>query len=326
MTVITSRMQSICRALLALLLILSLGGTAMAASAKVRQKSFATPEEAVKGLVEAVKANNSRKLAAILGPGSGELISSGDPVEDRQGRERFVKHYEEKNRIERQGDARAVLVIGTADYPFPIPLVKKGRAWLFDTRAGRQEILNRRIGRNELQVMDVLHAYVDAQREYAAKDHDGNGVLEFAQRLNSTPGKHDGLYWEAREGEEESPFGPLAARADCQGYGPEFKSATPEPFHGYYFKVLTAQGKDAEGGAFDYVVNGRMVLGFAMVAYPAKYRASGVMTFIVNQNGVIYQKDLGRKTAQLATAMKLYDPDPSWKKVEQGESPDKKCP
>ncbi|WP_298272330.1 DUF2950 domain-containing protein [Geobacter sp.] len=325
MTVTTSRMQSICRFLFALLLILSLGGTAVAASAKARQKGFATPEEAVKGLVEAVKANNNRKLAAILGPGSGELISSGDPVEDRQGRERFVKRYGEKNLIERQGDARAILVIGTADYPFPIPLVKRGRAWFFDTGAGRREILNRRIGRNELEVMDVLHAYVDAQREFAAKDHDGNGVLEFAQRLNSTPGKHDGLYWEAREGEEESPFGPLAARADCQGYGPGFKSATLEPFHGYYFKVLKAQGKDAEGRAFDYVVNGRMILGFAMVAYPAKYRASGVMTFIVNQNGVIYQKDLGKETARLATAMKIYNPDPSWKKVEQGQ-PDKKCP
>ncbi|BDV41970.1 hypothetical protein GURASL_08930 [Geotalea uraniireducens] len=316
MTVITFRTQSICRSLLIVLLILALGGTALAASAKKRQKSFATPEEAVKSLVEAVQTNNDGELAAILGPGSGKLISSGDPVEDRQGRERFIKRYEEKNLIEHQGADRAILSIGTADYPFPIPLVKKGQKWFFDTRAGRQEILNRRIGRNELEVMDVLRAYVDAQREYAAKDHDGNGVLEFAQRLNSTPGKHDGLYWEAGEGEEESPFGPLAARADCQGYGPQFKAAQPEPFHGYYFKVLTAQGKDAEGGAFDYVVNGKMVLGFAMVAYPAKYRASGVMTFVVNQNGVIYQKDLGKETARLATAMKAYNPDPGWKKVD----------
>lgn len=316
MTVIRSRTQSICRSLLIVLLILALGGTALAASAKKRQKSFTTPEEAVKSLVEAVQTHNEGELAAILGPGSGKLISSGDPVEDRQGRERFIKRYEEKNLIETQGPGRAILSIGTADYPFPIPLVKKGQKWVFDTRAGRQEILNRRIGRNELEVMDVLHAYVDAQREYAAKDHDGNGVLEFAQRLNSTPGKHDGLYWDAGEGEEESPFGPLAARADCQGYGPQFKSAQPEPFHGYYFKVLTAQGNDAEGGAFDYVVNGKMVLGFAMVAYPAKYRASGVMTFVVNQNGVIYQKDLGKETARLATAMKAYNPDPGWKKVD----------
>lgn len=316
MTIITFRMRNICRPLLTLALILALGGTALAGSTKVRQKSFASPEEAVKSLVEAAKADDDKALAAILGPGSGKLIFSGDPVEDRQGRARFVKRYEEKNLIERQGAARASLSIGSADYPFPIPLVKRGRVWVFDTRAGRREILNRRIGRNELEVIDVLHAYVDAQREYAAKDHDGNGVLEFAQRLNSTPGKHDGLYWEAGDGEEESPFGPLAARADCQGYGPQFKAARLEPFHGYYFKVLTAQGKDAEGGAFDYIVNGKMILGFAMVAYPAKYRASGVMTFIVNQNGTIYQKDLGRETARLATAMKVYDPGPGWKKVD----------
>ncbi len=316
MTVIQFRMLSVCRLLLSLALILSLGGTAMAAPGKGRQMSFATPEEAVKGLVEAVKANDAKKLAAILGPGSGELISSGDPVEDRQGRERFVRHFEEKNLVELKGAERAILSIGTADYPFPIPLVKRGRAWCFDTRSGRQEILNRRIGRNELAVMDVLRAYVDAQREYAAKDHDGNGVREFAQRLNSTPGTHDGLYWEARQGEEESPFGPLAAQADCEGYGPEFKSMKPEPFHGYYFKVLKSQGKNAEGGTFDYVVNGRMVLGFAMVAYPAKYRASGVMTFVVNQNGVIYQKDLGRGTDRLAGELKQYNPDASWKKLD----------
>ena len=300
--------------LLALFVISAGGAPALAASASA-QKSYPSPEEAVKSLVAAVRNNDNKGLGAILGSGSREIVTSGDPVADKSGRERFVKLYDEKNAIEGADTGRAVLSIGNEDYPFPIPVVKKGKSWRFDARAGKEEILNRRIGRNELEVIDVLRAYVDAQREYAAEDHDRNGVMEFAQKIRSTPGKQDGLYWEAKEGEKESPFGPLAAKADREGYA-KSKNGGPSPFHGYLFRILKAQGKSADGGAFDYVVHGRMILGFAMVAYPAQYGASGIMTFVVNQNGTVYQKDLGKSTGKTAAAMKLYNPDSAWKKVE----------
>ncbi len=303
--------------LLAIFMVLSTLEPTFAASAKVRQDSFSSPAKAVNGLVEAVKSNDTKALKHILGPDAEKLITSGDPVTDQAGRDRFIELYNEKNQLEQKGSNRAVLSLGKDDFPFPFPLVRKGRMWVFDTRAGSREILNRRIGRNELAVMDVLKAYLDAQREYARKDHDGNGVLEFARKLNSTSGKQDGLYWEVKEGEEPSPFGLLMAKADCEGYGKQFRAAPPEPYHGYYFKVLTKQGKNAEGGAFDYLTNDKMVLGFALVAYPARYRASGVMTFIVNQGGAIYQKDLGKTTARIATEMTRFDPDKSWKKLEQ---------
>ena len=206
---------------------------------------------------------------------------------------------------------KAVFSIGNEDYPYPIPLVKKGQVWRFDTRAGKEELLNRRIGRNELEVIEILRAYVDAQREYATTDWDGDGKSEFAQKIRSTPGKKDGLYWAAKEGEKLSPLGPLAAKAAKEGYSKESTA-----LHGYHFRILKGQGKDAEGGAFDYLVNGKMLLGFAMVAYPAQYGSSGIMTFIVNQNGIVYQKDLGKNSSKVAAAMKLFNPDKSWKKVE----------
>ncbi len=303
--------------LLAIFMVLSMTEPTFAASAKIRQSSFRSPAEAVNSLVEAVKDNNNKALKHILGPDSEKLISSGDPVADQAGRDRFIELYNEKNHLEQMGSSKTVLTLGKDDLPFPLPLVRKGRMWVFDTKAGSREILNRRIGRNELAVMEVLRDYLEAQREYARTDHDGNGVLEFARKLNSTPGRQDGLYWEVKEGEEPSPFGPLVAKADCEGYGRLFEGAPPEPFHGYYFKVLMKQGKNAEGGMFDYLVNDKMVLGFALVAYPARYRASGVMTFIVNQGGVIYQKDLGKATARIATDMTRFDPDKSWNKVKQ---------
>ena len=301
--------------LLALFVVLAAGGPAVAASGVKAQKTFADPETAAKSLVTAVKNNDSKELLAILGPGAQTIISSGDPVEDQAGRERFVKLYEEKCVIAGADSGRAVLTLGQEEYPFPIPVVKKGAKWSFDTKAGKEELLNRRIGRNELQTIEVLRAYVEAQREYAGKDRDGDGTAAFAQRIRSTPGKHDGLYWEPKEGEEESPLGPFAAKAAREGYK-QSKGDKPTPYHGYLFRILKAQGGNAEGGAFDYVVNGKMILGFAMVAYPAQYNASGVMTFVVNQNGDVYQKDLGRDTAKTAAAMKLYNPDKSWKKVE----------
>jgi hypothetical protein len=295
----------------ALLSVLAVVAPAVAAPAKNPQKSFSSPDEAMKSLVQAVRNNNTKELLAILGPGSKEIISSGDPVADKSGREHFVKLYDEKIVIKGAETGRAVFSVGNDDYPYPIPLVKKGNAWRFDAKAGKDELLNRRIGRNELEVINIMHTYVDAQREYASRDRDSDAVMEFAQKIRSTPGKKDGLYWAAKEGEKESPLGPLAAKAAQEGYA---KKNTA--FHGYYYRILTAQGKDAEGGAFDYLVNGKMILGFAMVAYPAKYGNSGIMTFIVNQNGIVYQKNLGKNSTNIAKSMKLFNPDPTWKKVE----------
>lgn len=283
----------------------------------IKQKSYVSPEEAVKALVDAVKANNNDELLAIFGPGSEDIISSGDEVDDKTHRERFVSAYAEMNKLEKEAPDKVVLHVGSRDWTLPIPIVKKGEPWIFDTNAGREEILNRRIGRNELNVIEVLNAYVDAQHEYASKDRDGNGSLEFAQKLVSTNGKHDGLYWEAKEGEEMSPFGPLAAKAAKEGYDVKAQSDESSPYHGYFYKILKGQGKNARGGQYDYVVNGKMVLGFALVAYPAKYRSSGIMTFIVNQEGVVYEKDLGMDTAKIVESMKRYDPDSTWKKLRE---------
>ncbi|WP_306535161.1 DUF2950 domain-containing protein [Geobacter sp.] len=312
MMLLTSRKSgNLLLPLLAILIILATGAPVLAASAKTSQKSFASPEEALNSLVVALKNHDKKNLLAILGPGAREIVSSGDPVADKAGREQLVKLHEEKVVIEGADSGKAVFSLGNEDYPFPIPVVKKGNAWRFDAKAGKEELLNRRIGRNELKVIEVLHAYADAQREYAAKDRTGEGVGEFAQKIRSTPGKRDGLYWATKEGEEESPLGPLAAQAADEGYSKENTA-----LYGYRYKVLKAQGPHAEGGAFDYVVNGRMVLGFGLVAYPAQYGASGIMTFIVNQNGIVYQKNLGRNTAKVATKMPHYDPDETWKKVE----------
>jgi hypothetical protein len=289
-------------------------GPAPAASAPGRQASFRSPEEAVQKFVAAVRSGDRKALRTILGPDSGEIVSSGDAVADKAGRERFLKLYDEKNGLEQAGTGKAILSIGLQDYPFPIPVVKKEERWLFDTRSGKEEILNRRIGRNELNAMEVLHAYVEAQRDYASRKRAGTGAMEFARKIRSTPGKRDGLYWEVKEGEPESPLGPLAAEAAREGYAPA--QGNPAPYHGYLFRILTSQGKNAEGGAFDYIVNGKMILGFGLVAYPAQYGSSGIMTFIVNQNGTIYQKDLGKNTDKTAAAMTLYDPDETWKRID----------
>jgi len=283
----------------------------------ILQKRFASPEEAVQSLVAAVKADDKKEMSAILGPGGKELISSGDEVADKAGRERFIKAYDEMNKLEEESADKIVLHIGTDDWSLPIPIMKKNNTWVFDTKAGKEEILNRRIGRNELNVIEVLHAYVDAQREYASKDCKGGGVVEFAQKFISTKGKHDGLYWETKEGEEMSPLGPLVAQAAKEGYAKKDKGITLSPFHGYYYKILKGQGKHATGGAYDYVVKGKMILGFALVAYPAQYGNSGVMTVMVNQEGIIYEKNLGKNTERIANAMKKFDPDKTWKKVEE---------
>jgi hypothetical protein len=283
--------------------------------AKVTQKTFSSPEKAVEAMVDAVKVDDIQLLLAIFGPGSRHIILSGDPVEDKKGREWFVKHYEEKNRLE-EAAGKVTLHVGSDEWPFPIPIVKAGNGWRFDTGAGEQEILARRIGGNELKAIQVCLAYVDAQREYAMKKaRQGEGLLEYAQKFVSTPGKQDGLYWEAGEGQEQSPIGPLFAAARDQGYSGKPLGEEPEPYHGYFYRILTAQGKNAPDGAQDYVVGGKMIGGFALIAYPAHYGASGVMTFIVNHDGVVYQKKLGKDTKKAAQAMKAFDPDKTWTRV-----------
>jgi hypothetical protein len=285
-------------------------------AADANQKSFKSPEEAVKTLAEAVKGNDTKELLAIFGPAGKELISSGDEVADKAGREHFVKAYEEMNKLVNENDTKIILHVGSGDWPFPIPVIKKGEYWLFDTMAGREEILNRRIGRNELNAIQVCLAYVDAQREYVLKDRDGDKLLEYAQKFISRKGEKNGLYWEAKEGEPQSPLGLLIAKAAGEGYTGKKPGQKRSPYHGYYYRILKSQGKNAPGGEYDYVVNGKMIGGFALVAYPAEYGNSGIMTFIVNQDGVVYEKNLGKETEKIAAAMKKFDPDKTWKKVE----------
>lgn len=293
---------------------LLLGAFSASLAAGTPQKSFPSPEEAVKSLVAAVRANDEKEMFAILGPGSRELISSGDEVANRAGREKFLKAYDQLNGLQKETGDTMVLHIGADNWTMPIPIIKKGTTWLFDIDKGKKEILNRRIGRNELHVIEVLYAYVDAQHEYASKDCRGGGKVEFAQKLISAEGNRDGLYWEAKEGEEESPFGPLIAQATREGYS---KKSSPSPFYGYYFKILKGQGKHAEGGRYNYVVKGKMILGFAIVAYPAEYGNSGVMTFMLNQEGTIYEKNLGKNTRRIAETIKIFDPDKTWTKVRE---------
>jgi len=276
------------------------------------QQTFKSADEAAAALATAAKAGDRAAILTVLGPDAADIVSSGDEVADKSIRERFVQAYDEKHQIETQGDALAMLVIGSDNFPFPIPIVRRSDAWRFDTAAGRQEILYRRVGENELDAIQVLLAYVDAQDEYADKDRGfGRGV--YAQRVVSQSGQKDGLYWPVKAGEEPSPMGGLAAEATSQGYQVGGNHA---PFHGYYYRILTRQGPNAPGGALDYVVNGKMIGGFALVAYPAEYGNSGLMTFIVSHEGTIYQKNLGERTAQLAEQIKAFDPDSTWTRVE----------
>jgi hypothetical protein len=285
-------------------------GTAGAAG---KQKTFKSPEAAVSALMVATRAHDVKALVALFGPGSDDIISSGDDVYDARGRDMFVKAYDEAHRLEKAGDNKRVLYVGKDDWPMPVPIVKTGKRWRFQTEEGRQEILNRRIGKNELGAIQTCLAIVDAQKEYAVLDRDNDQLLEYAQKFESDKGKKDGLYWEAAPGEPLSPLGPLVASAAAEGYG---KAAQMSPYHGYLYKIITAQGEHANGGAYSYMVDGSLIGGFAIVAYPALYRSSGVKTFIVNHEGIVYEKDLGPETARLAAAITVFDPDKSWKKVE----------
>ena len=280
------------------------------------QQSFKTPDEAASALVDAAKTADVKLLTKVLGPDGDDIVSSGDPVADAATREKFTAAYEAKHQIKMEGDSKAIIIIGQQDYPLPIPLVRKDGQWRFDTAAGREEILLRRIGRNELDAIQSCLAYVDAQNEYAEKDRTASGMNTYAQRIVSRPGKKDGLYWPTAQGEDPSPLGELVAEATSQGYRVGDGRA---PFHGYYFKILTKQGPAASGGELDYIVRDKMIGGFALVAYPAEYKNSGVMTFIVNHSGDVFQKDLGPGTAKIAERMTSFNPDKSWQKVSDTE-------
>jgi hypothetical protein len=294
-----------------LVLIVTLFVATGARAAAPAQKTFASPEDAASALVEAIKAHDRKATLAVLG-NAGEWISSGDATADRATGDRFAASYETKHAIVRDGD-KATLTVGSDDNPFAFPIVKSGERWHFDTAAGKEELLARRVGQNELDSIKVLQAIVDAQRDYASEDRNGDGVLDYAQKFGSSPGKHDGLYWPTKAGEPASPLGELVVRAGGEGYNK--KSGGPQPFHGYYYRILKGQGKNAESGAFDYVVHGRAIAGFAVVGWPAKYGNSGIMTFIVNQDGKVYQADLGPATPAQASKMQRFDPGKGWTPV-----------
>jgi Protein of unknown function (DUF2950) len=280
------------------------------------EQRFGSPQAAVDALKAAVEARNTNALHAIFGPEAHALVSA-DVVQAAEAREAFVSRLKEKVSLVPEGESKEVLQLGADGWPFPIPLVRQGDQWFFDTAAGKQEILDRRIGADELGAIHVCLAYVEAQREYASQDRNGDEVLEYAQQLRSTPGTHDGLYWSTRNGDELSPLGPLVAQAWFEGYRHKARILTEaqSPYHGYYFKILTRQGKHAPGGKYKYIINGHMIAGFALVAWPAQWDNTGVMTFIVNQQGKVYQKNLGPKTSRIASAMTTYDPDKTWTPV-----------
>jgi Protein of unknown function (DUF2950) len=296
------------------------------------QEVFSSPQEAMSALVQAVEEKDQSALAKIFGPDYDQL-RSGDPVEDNKDLNAFAAGLEQNAQLRKDSDAKYTVLAGKENWPTPIPIVNRGEDWVFDTKAGLEEILNRRIGENELSAITTCRAYVVAQWEYyTGDDGDHDGIAEYAQRFISTPGEHDGLYWETSGDEKPSPLGQLVAEARAEGYGPQGQGAAGQsktqpaessasarprhPYHGYYFKILTRQGPSAPGGKFSYIINGNMIAGYALIAYPAKWGSSGVMTFIVNNQGRVYEKNLGENTAKIAGSITEYNPDPGWKLVE----------
>jgi hypothetical protein len=275
------------------------------------QKTFATAQQAVDALIAANRNNDTAALNQIFGPEASSLISSGDATQDKNDRSSFVALYDAHHRLVSAGSGKRNLVVGKNEWPLPIPLVKDNGAWKFDSAGGAKELLYRRVGSNELAAIATCQALRQAQLDYAASGHDGNDSGVYAQRYRSEPGKQNGLYWEVVEGQPLSPAGPLVADASAEGY----EQGGRHPYRGYYFRILKAQGPNAHGGARDYIVDGKMTGGFAILAFPAEYGASGVMTFLVSRRGSVYQKDLGDSTAETARAIKAYDPDPSWTRV-----------
>jgi hypothetical protein len=279
---------------------------------KPAQSTFTSPEAALAALVAALRADDTRAVAAVLGQGAGRVLRSGDAHADKQNRSDFLAAYDQSARLKRDGDQRAVLHIGAADWPLPFPIVKTGSRWRFDTQAGLRHYLDRQVGANELGVLAVLDAYVQAQREYVLKDRDRNGLLEYAQRMVSSTGQRDGLYWPSAAGEPPSPMGARFALASLGKY--RGTDEAPQPFNGYFFRPLTAQGPDAAGGAYDYIVNGRQIGGFALIATPARHGVSGVMSFIVNHDGVVFSRNLGRDTSAIAARISRFNPGPGWQR------------
>jgi hypothetical protein len=275
------------------------------------QKTFSSPEDASKALFMAIQSNDEKAMLDILGPDGKQIVSSGDEAEDAETRAKLTQKYQELHRLVKEPDGTVTVYIGAENWPTPIPLVNKGSLWYFDTDAGKKEILYRRIGRNEMSTIVVCRQLVAAEKEYYASQHN-----EYAPKILSDEGQHNGLYWKAADGEPKSPIGPLVASAVADS-GAKTQNNAPVPFRGYYYRILTRQGKNEPGGAKNYVVSGKMTEGFAFVAYPAEYRSSAVMTFVVDQDGVVYEKDLGKKTEARAKSMKEYNPDPSWHKVEE---------
>jgi hypothetical protein len=288
----------------------------LGAQAITGQKTFSSPLEAVKALVEAARSGDPEKIVPILGPQAITLVSSGDPVADKQAFARFVKAYDEKHGLLVEAQGYEVLQVGPKSWPFPIPVVRDGVRWYFDSSRGAEEIINRRIGRNELGAIGVCEGFVQAESEYASKGHDGKPSGIYAQRLHSDPGKHNGLYWAASKGEPESPMGPLVTSAVADGYSPQ-AAGSLAAYHGYLYKILTAQGPDAAGRERSYLVGEKLTEGFALIAYPVQYGSSGIMTFLVNQSGIVYQKDLGEQTSDLASQITAYNPDSSWQPAKE---------
>jgi hypothetical protein len=279
------------------------------------EKTFATPGDATLALYRAAKSNDSQAIAVIFGSNSNDIIHTGDEIADKNMVANFVRRYDQMHRVVVEPDQTATLYLGAENWPFPISIVKNNSgAWYFDTESGKTEILQRRVGANENDAIDVLHALVDAQQDYASEPRDGDTTKHYALKFISDEGKENGLYWKTADVESESPIGPLLADAANEGY--QMHQGKASPFHGYYYRILTKQGSAAKGGARDYIVHGELTRGFAFVAYPAEYRNSGVMTFIVNQNGIVYQKNLGAQTTELASAIQEYDPDNTWVKAD----------
>jgi hypothetical protein len=280
-------------------------------------QSFGSPDDAAQALANAARTDDVPRLMAIMGGGADQVLSSGDNAADRQRRQEFVSLYDQKHSLENDGDAQRTLIVGPEDWPFPVPIVRASRSkWRFDTQAGVEEILNRRVGRNELFTIQVCKAIGDAEREYALRDPEKTGSNTYAMKILSDPDRRNGLYWRTADGEEPSPLGDLVAEAAAQGYTRK-EGGEPTPYHGYYYRILQSQGSHAPDGAVDYVVNGKMILGFAVLAWPAKYGNSGVMTFMMGPDGVVYQKDLGDQTATLAPAITSFDPGDGWTKSKE---------
>jgi hypothetical protein len=314
----TSYLHSLAKIFLSALLAAAAGNLAF--GQEQAPKAFQSPDLAAAALIEAAKSNDLPSIVELLGPEAESWIRSGDEVQDEQGRKEFVAAYDTKNEIEPDGDDRATLVVGEDGFPFPIPVVKTADGWVFDAEEGKEELLNRRIGRNELNSIQALLAIADAQFEYAQEDRNGNGLREYATKFRSSEGKRDGLFWPTEDGEPPSPLGELAAQASAEGYdrqdGEETTDDEPSAYHGYRFKLLQRQGADAPGGAFDYVAAGSQIGGFAVIAYPATYGNSGIMTFQVNHEGVVYEADLGEETAEIVAGIDAFDPGSDWGKVD----------